>query len=367
MNRKLLSLALAGLALALPAAVLADPQYTIESLTYPGGDAPTPTSIAGGFISGNAYSETGLNAALWTQAGVQTLVGPAGSTLLGVSAVNYLGSAVGTAGAGRTPPQAIIWKNGVAEYLPQEDDDADDTEFLYASRANGINGKGTVMGNAETQYGDVGVVWDTNGVHLLMSLDPISEYQHSVAMSINNLDQVTGAADLAGHGRQAVIWENGAIHQIGGLGDIGAGADINDLGHVVGWTTNEAGGTSGFFFDGTTTTLLPTLPGLFYGDAAAINNAGLIVGYSAPEGVEEATATLWKDGQAYSLNSLLGGSNDSTWNLVSATDISEDGTIVGFGYHNGEYAAFVMKPVPEPATMAALGLGVAALLRRRRK
>jgi probable HAF family extracellular repeat protein len=364
MNRKLVSFALAGIALAaMPAASFA--QYKIQTLTYPGSDSMTPTSIAGGLISGNAYTDSGLNAALWTPSGLQMLIGPEGSTVLGVSAVNRFGDAIGTAGGGRSAPRGLVWKGGVAEYLPQEDNDADETEYLYQSRAIGINSKGSIAGNAETEYGDVGVFWDGDQISLLMSLDPIGEYQRSVARAINESDQIVGSADLAGD-RKAVVWENGGVRQINGLGELSGAADINDSGMVVGWNLNEDGSTSAFVHDGITTSLLPTLPGLVYGDAAAINNAGIIVGYSAPEGVEEGKATMWRNGQVIDLNSLL-GPEDAGWNLISAVDIDEDGTIIGFGRYNGEYAAFVLRPVPEPASMVALALGVGALLRRGRR
>ncbi|MBN9501408.1 MAG: hypothetical protein BGO01_01165 [Armatimonadetes bacterium 55-13] len=366
MNRTYLSFALLSAALgALPVLASADPQYQIRSIDYAGADFVSATAIAGGYISGNAYMPSGLQGARWTGGSPYDLMGPAGATVLGVSSINRLGDAVGTAGGGRSAPQGVLWKSGVAEYLPTEDGDADDTETLYGSRAIGINDAGVIAGNAETQYGTQGVIWEPGNIRLLMSLDPIDEYQDSVAMAINGLGQVAGAA-AQGAFKRAVIWEGDTIRVLGGLGDVAGAEDINDFGKSVGWTANSDGSTSGFYNDGTDTFLLPTLTGMFYGDASAINNDGIIVGYSAPDGIGEGRATMWKDGVAYDLNDLL-GPDAADWTLIGATGIDDDGSIIGYGYYNGEGRAFLLRPVPEPASMLALAGGLAALLRRRKR
>jgi len=54
-------------------------------------------------------------------------------------------------------------------------------------------------------------------------------------------------------------------------------------------------------------------------------------------------------------------------NLSSIEAISKDGrTFTGIGYYQGKDAAWVVT-VPEPCTIALLGLGGLALIRRKRR
>ena len=73
---------------------------------------------------------------------------------------------------------------------------------------------------------------------------------------------------------------------------------------------------------------LGTLAGDTSSSASAINNRGLIVGYS------NSRAVVWRDGTVTDLNSLLPA--NSGWELVSAKAINNRGEIVGYGEHNGQ-------------------------------
>lgn len=358
---KALSIALGCAALSTFAS--GSPQYRLDALSYTGGSV-VPGAIRNNVVVGNAETDDGRVPILWNGLEAGALANNLNYGFLTAAGINRQGVVVGTGGGGRSPLTGLVWKDGAAQALRTEDDDSDTTETLFGSRAVAINDHGTIVGQAETQYGTVGVVWEGEDVRLLMSLNPVEEYQESNALAINNLGQIAGSASL-GSVPQAVVWENGGVRVLSGLGSRSAANDINGLGTSVGWTLTSDDSSRAFINDGAATTLLPILAGMAYAEAASINDAGLAVGYSAPAGVEEGVATLWRDGRAYDLNSLL-GPDAAGWSLVSATGIDDDGTIVGFGRHNGEFASFRITPVPEPATLAALGLGLTSILRRRK-
>lgn len=68
------------------------------------------------------------------------------------------------------------------------------------------------------------------------------------------------------------------------------------------------------------------------------------------------------------LNSLLDATG-AGWTLTLANGLSENGFITGEGRINGESHAFLLtaNPVPEPASMAALGFGALGLVKRRKR
>ena len=56
-----------------------------------------------------------------------------------------------------------------------------------------------------------------------------------------------------------------------------------------------------------------------------------------------------------------------TKNNLWAHDMNNSGQIVGRGTINGEDHAFLMTPIPEPATIALLSLGGLVILRKRKR
>ena len=106
-----------------------------------------------------------------------------------------------------------------------------------------------------------------------------------------------------------------------------------------------------------------------------INADGWVTGVAFPGVTDEPDLTaerafLYDGTTMHNLNTLLDGSG-AGWVLHSANDINDAGQIVGHGTHNGTTRAFLLTPVPEPATYALMAAGLSlvgafTLLRHRR-
>lgn len=98
--------------------------------------------------------------------------------------------------------------------------------------------------------------------------------------------------------------------------------------------------------------------------ARGINDNGQVVGYGQITGNSSVHAFLYDDEDMIDLNNLLPA--NSGWELYYAHGINNLGQIIGWGDINGESHAFLMTPVPEPATVSLLAFGGLALLRKRK-
>jgi probable HAF family extracellular repeat protein len=187
----------------------------------------------------------------------------------------------------------------------------------YYSTPYGLNDLGVAVGIAVTHDipASQAVMWTTAGMTLLDTRvitdenNEIVDYGHSTAYDINNLGQIIGWAEYE-DGVRATLWENGTMYDLGAL------------------ESNTAS------------------------SAFAINEAGIAVGESSGRAVS------FKDGQVLDLNMLVDPAALGDWTLISATDINEQGWIVGTMSNGNIFLLKPISPVPEPATWLMLMIGV---------
>ncbi len=128
----------------------------------------------------------------------------------------------------------------------------------------------------------------------LGTLDNSMSSLSSSARAINNLGQITGTSQDASFNSQAFIWQNGSMTGLGFVPGSGGtyteGRAINMNSYVAGNTIEQIGTdpdtgspiyvARGFFYNGSTMSFIPTLPGGVTNGAFGLNNAGIVAGYS---------------------------------------------------------------------------------------
>lgn len=261
--------------------------------------------------------------------------------------------------------------------------------------AEDINNAGVIVGISSNGTVSRATRWVNNGTGYvpsdLGSIDGTTNFT-ARALAINNNGAIAGfSRDPVALTSQATLWNGGSITDLNSLGDgnrFSQANGINDNNAVVG--SSNSGETVGQLIGSTSTTLItrafvwqsgvmtelspfdlftPTNNGAttnYHSIASDVNNDGLVVGRSERIAGSAAVATLWNlnDPTPIDLNTLIPAG--SGWLLRSAEHVNAAGDIVGFGTLNGETRGFLLT-IPEPTSLAALGLSAISLGSRRRR
>ena len=252
----------------------------------------------------------------------------------------------------------FVWQAGLMAALP--------TLGGENGFAAGVNNRGQVVGWAETAVRDPtcqtpqllqfrAVLWEPKrGTQ--RELRPYPGDSTSAATAINQLGQavgISGACDVAVGRRSAthaVMWDGSAIIDLGNLGGDfwHTPMAINNAGVVVGFS-NPPGGD----FDGDSLRAflwtrdrgmqdLGRFAGDQFSEALGVNDSGQVVGVSCGDVCH---AVLWQNNRMYRLQDLIsGGTADLLW---SARAINATGQITGrlIDHVTGRFVAFVATPV----------------------
>jgi probable HAF family extracellular repeat protein len=255
-------------------------------------------------------------------AGERDLLGVGGVDAI-ANDINNQGEIVGTAFHTDGSTQAVIWRKGKPSEI--------DVEPGFYGSAVAINQRGDVLGKHMPAYpGDPnvykGFVWSNGKVIDLPTVGVMDgvPYSSSIPDAINDSGEVAGRLGVSSNQYQAAIWING---------------QATDLG---------------------------TLPGDVTSEATAVNDSGMVVGFS--EGKNGTRPFIYQNGKMSLLDDLL--TPDSDMKLSAAIAINNSGQILAIQFHPGvAEAAFLLTPhavpLPPAGWMALASLPIVWIARRR--
>ncbi len=352
---------------------------SVESLDSLGGAGSIAWGINNeGHIVGESLLADGttVRATRWNNALVASNLGVAdGATHSVAYAINDFGSAVGYSEFADGRRTATLWQGTPRGLGGAIVDLGASMGATGSSVAWDINSWGQVVGQAALGPGFAkGFVWDDIQGGRIAGWS--SMYQGGANKAINDSGSLAGHAFFFGDPDDAFL---SRADGKGGYLDnditppgynLSIATDVNNLDVCVGFTSAglDAGWQAAIFEGRGEVTFLGTLDGYESSEANAINDHGLVVGYAWDSANYELnpSAWAWVDGTMYDLNDFIEGSNFVQ--LLQATDVNNNGDIVGFGLlEDGSTAGFVIRgfvPAPGTAGLLAMGMGLAARRRR---
>lgn len=350
-----------------PLAAYAGPTYTIAPVTGLGTSGLAYGLNNAGQVVGYIYNGGHTNAYVST-GGTASNLHPANANINNSQAhgINDSGTVVGEVSYQNGPTRAAVFSNGSVQVLGS-------LGGSYSS-GNAINASGQVAGASTTASGDQHA-FVTRADGSLADIDTLGGAVGSDASAINDLGAVTGYIGINAEGAyRAYIYANGSLQTLGTLGgNYAQGYAINNGGMIAGYSYLAGDEVSHAFLYANGGML--DIGGFGGSDsyATGINEAGSVVG-SANNSAGDFHAFLYGAGKFQDLNDLIDSSLG--WTLTYAADINDKGQIAARGCKARNQCADLLLTladtgtpanVPEPTSIALVGLGLAGFAVTRRK
>jgi probable HAF family extracellular repeat protein len=272
-------------------------------------------------------------------------------------AMNEIGQVAGEVRVGSSFYHPAVWENGIVAELGVLGGHGG-TSSTEGGMALDINSSGKIVGWSRTASGDAhAFLWTHGGTDGIPSNPQMKDLGPTKARGINNSGEVAGHTwedtDTVGF-----LWHNDARTEFSPLGKYGTAKGNNENGDVVGYT-HDGSAYHAFAYSGGTMNLFG--PSTWGRD---INDAGVVVG-QIRLGSGDFRAGVSEGDMMRDLNELIPW--DSGWILGDAHAINDVGQVVGSGQigGSGPNRAFLLTPIPEPATLSILALGGLTMVRRR--
>jgi len=312
-------------------------RYHIEEIPtpVPGGFTSAARAICSGGVVGAAdiTAPDQFHAVLY-EAGKLTDLGTLGGSLSRAQDGNAQGSIVG--GSTKVPfTGAFVYRDGVMTELPGIG--GEDAEAWAINNREEIAGVANIPPNGGGGDTDNhAILWEPDEPQPI-DLTALNGGSYSFVRDINDQGDIVGT-DIADHPR-AVVWRDRVLVVLDDGGAIDSQANaINEAGTIVGFIDTPE--SHAVIWSNDTMLDLSAVTGPSV--ALGIDNSGHVVGSATSEvGNPLAFAFLYSEGSMLDLNDSI---DQTGWSLREATDVCDDGRIVGNGELDGIARGFMLTP-----------------------